>query len=48
MLNDALGSFLRAWWLSVFPGIMITLIVIAFNLIGDGLNDALNPFLKER
>jgi len=48
MLNDALGSFLRAWWLSVFPGIMITLVVVAFNLIGDGLNDALNPFLKER
>lgn len=48
MLNDALGSFLRAWWMSVFPGVMITLVVIAFNLIGDGLNDALNPYLKER
>jgi len=48
MLNDALQSFLIAWWLPVFPGIIITMIVIAFNLVGDGLNDALNPRLKER
>ena len=48
MLNDALQSFLLAWWLPVFPGLVITIIVIAFNLIGDGLNDALNPRLKER
>ena len=48
MLNDALQSFLIAWWLPVFPGLIITVIVIAFNLIGDGLNDALNPRLKER
>lgn len=48
MLNDALQSFLIAWWLPVFPGIVITIIVIAFNLVGDGLNDALNPRLKER
>jgi peptide/nickel transport system permease protein len=48
MLNDALTSFLRAWWLSFFPGVFITLVVIAFNLMGDGLNDSLNPYLKER
>lgn len=48
MLNDALQSFLVAWWLPVAPGIIITVIVIAFNLVGDGLNDALNPRLKER
>jgi peptide/nickel transport system permease protein len=48
MLNDALGSFLRAWWMPLFPGLMITLVVISFNLVGDGLNDALNPYLKER
>jgi peptide/nickel transport system permease protein len=48
MLNDALSAFMRAWWLSFFPGVMITTVVIAFNLVGDGLNDALNPFLKER
>lgn len=48
MLNDAMRSFRRAVWLTVFPGIAITLSVIAFNLIGDALNDALNPHLKER
>jgi peptide/nickel transport system permease protein len=48
MLNDAMGSFIRAWWMSVFPGAMISLVVISFNLLGDGLNDALNPYLKER
>jgi peptide/nickel transport system permease protein len=48
MLNDAMGSFIRAWWMSVFPGLMISLVVISFNLLGDGLNDALNPYLKER
>jgi peptide/nickel transport system permease protein len=48
MLNDAMGSFIRAWWMSVFPGAMISLVVISFNLLGDGFNDALNPYLKER
>jgi peptide/nickel transport system permease protein len=48
MLNDAMKSFRRAWWLSTFPGLAITITVISFNLIGDGLNDALNPHLKER
>jgi len=37
-----------AWWLSVFPGIAIFLVVLAFNLVGDALNDAINPELKER
>ncbi len=35
-----------AWWLVLFPGIAIFLTVLAFNLIGDGLNDALSPKLK--
>ncbi len=33
----------QAWWLSVFPGAAIVLVVLGFNLIGDGLNHALNP-----
>lgn len=37
-----------AWWLSIFPGIAIFLVVLAFNLVGDALNDAINPELKER
>jgi peptide/nickel transport system permease protein len=48
MLNDSLKGFRLAWWLPVFPGIVITAVVIAFNLVGDGLNDAFNPRLKER
>lgn len=48
MLNAARIDIYAAWWTSIFPGIMITLTVLAFNLIGDGLNDALNPTLKEK
>lgn len=43
MLNGALGTFMRAWWTGVFPGIAISLTVVSFNLIGDGLSDVLNP-----
>lgn len=37
-----------SWWSAVFPGLMIFLAVLSFNLVGDGLTDALNPRLKER
>lgn len=48
MLKEA-GRFLQtAWWLSVFPGVAIFVVVIAFNLIGDGITDALNPRLRRR
>lgn len=41
------GSLLRrAWWVSVFPGIFLFLCTISFNLVGDGLRDALDPRLK--
>lgn len=46
MLNDA-QSFMRDHWFVVtFPGLMIMLTVFAFNLLGDGLRDALDPKLK--
>src|SRR5690606_27545120 len=32
-----------AWWVSVFPGLAISLLVLAFNLLGDGLRDRLDP-----
>jgi peptide/nickel transport system permease protein len=48
MLNGARKDFYVSWWTSLFPGIMILLSTLAFNSIGDGLNDALNPALKER
>ncbi|WP_323786036.1 ABC transporter permease [Thalassovita sp.] len=37
-----------AWWLSFFPGLAIVLTVLALNLIGEGLNDALNPHLSRK
>ncbi|MCG3141195.1 MAG: putative D,D-dipeptide transport system permease protein DdpC [Anaerolineae bacterium] len=37
-----------AWWVVLFPGLMIMLTVLGFNLLGDGLRDALDPRLKNR
>jgi peptide/nickel transport system permease protein len=37
-----------AWWMAVFPGLAIFLAVLAINLVGEGLNDALNPRLVRR
>nr|WP_096190766.1 ABC transporter permease [Evansella halocellulosilytica] len=37
---------LDAWWMSLFPGLAIMLVVLGFNLLGDGLRDALDPRLK--
>lgn len=37
-----------AWWMSVFPGLAIFVTVLALNLVGEGLNDALNPRLARR
>jgi dipeptide transport system permease protein len=36
-----------AWWQSAFPGIAIIITVLGFNLLGDGLRDALDPRLRE-
>jgi peptide/nickel transport system permease protein len=47
MLNGAQAYLREAWWMSVFPGAGIALAVVGFNLIGDGLNDAINPRLHE-
>ena len=46
MLADALQFYQRAWWLLAFPGIAILVTVMAFNLLGDGLRDALDPKLR--
>lgn len=46
MLNAA-RPFLRiAWWMSIFPGLAITITVLAMNMIGDSLRDALDPRLR--
>jgi dipeptide transport system permease protein len=46
MLADSREFILRAWWVVTFPGIFILVTVLAFNLFGDGLRDALDPKLK--
>ena len=46
MLADALQFYQRAWWLLTFPGLSILVTVMAFNLLGDGLRDALDPKLR--
>jgi peptide/nickel transport system permease protein len=43
MIADATAIFDTAWWYMTFPGLALLLTVLAFNLIGDGLQDALNP-----
>ncbi len=47
MLNTAQGFVQRAWWMSVFPGLGISLAVLGFNLLGDGINEATDPRLRE-
>jgi peptide/nickel transport system permease protein len=46
MINDGLRLLRQAWWISSFPGFAIMLTVVAINLIGDGLRDALDPRLR--
>jgi dipeptide transport system permease protein len=46
MLADAMQFIQRAWWVVTFPGLAILVTVLAFNLFGDGLRDALDPKLK--
>ena len=46
MLADAREFVLRAWWVVALPGLMILVTVLACNLLGDGLRDALDPKLK--
>ena len=46
MLANSLQFIQRAWWVVTFPGLAILITVLAFNLLGDGLRDALDPKLK--
>ncbi|HET8673925.1 MAG TPA: ABC transporter permease [Thermoleophilaceae bacterium] len=43
MIADAVPIFDSAWWYMLFPGLALVFTVLAFNLVGDGLQDALNP-----
>lgn len=46
LLNEARGAS-SAWWLAIFPGFMIFIAVVTYNLIGEGLRDALDPRLRD-
>jgi peptide/nickel transport system permease protein len=48
MLSDGRQFIRQAWWLSTFPGIAISLVVLSINLMGDGLRDALDPRFRAR
>ena len=43
MVSDSLENFDVVWWLWFFPGLFLLFTVLAFNLLGDGLRDALDP-----
>jgi peptide/nickel transport system permease protein len=46
MLSDGRDLLRRAWWPTTFPGLAIMMVVLAINLLGDGLRDALDPRLN--
>jgi peptide/nickel transport system permease protein len=48
MIGVARTALRVAWWMAAIPGLMIVITVIAINLAGEGLNDALNPKLRAR
>ncbi len=46
MTRDGFENILDAWWLAVFPGLAILLLVLGLNMVGDGLRDATDPRLR--
>ncbi len=48
MLRDGQKLIQRAWWMAIFPGVFLVITVLAFNILGDGLRDALDPRARER
>jgi peptide/nickel transport system permease protein len=47
MISDATPTFSTAWWYMLFPGLALLFTVLAFNLVGDAMQDALNPKAKK-
>ena len=47
ILNEGKDAIELAWWLSVYPGVAILLTVLAYNLLGEGIRDALDPRLRQ-
>ena len=46
IINEGRDSLLNHWWISTFPGVAILTTVVCFNLIGDGVRDALDPRMR--
>lgn len=46
IINEGRDSLLNHWWISTFPGVAILITVVCFNLIGDGVRDALDPRMR--
>jgi len=47
ILTDGQDTIAVAWWLSLYPGIAILLTVLGYNLLGEGIRDAMDPRLRE-
>jgi peptide/nickel transport system permease protein len=47
MIGVARTVLRTAWWMAAVPGVMILITVLAINLVGEGLNDSLNPRLRK-
>ncbi len=47
MLSEGRSFLRQAWWITTFPGLAIMLTVLAINLLGDGLRDALDPRMQK-
>jgi peptide/nickel transport system permease protein len=48
LIGDGRNYMYEAWWVTLFPGVAIVLTVLAFNLIGDAMRDAFDPFANRR
>lgn len=48
MVSEGKSVFPAAWWVSIFPGLAIFITVVAFNLLGDGMREMLDPRLRNR
>ena len=45
MISNGRNYFLDAWWFPVFPGLAIAVVTLAFNFLGDGLRDVVDPLV---
>jgi peptide/nickel transport system permease protein len=48
MIQEGMGFYTVAWWITLFPGLAILLTVVSLNLVGDGLRDAFEPGSRDR